>query len=79
MRGDFGRYIVEVISDSTTVGSKFGSLFLAPLHHGFSKFDEGKECSLRSLEERFVVVAEYILVVAEHGGCGIVQISDLSE
>jgi hypothetical protein len=48
-RGDFGRYIVEVVRDGTAVGTKFGCLFLAPLHDGFSKLDKGKESSLRYL------------------------------
>ena len=40
MRGDFGRYIIEVIGDGTAVGTEFGCLFLATLHYGFSKLDK---------------------------------------
>ena len=79
VRGYFGSYVIEVVGDGTAVGTEFGCLFLAPFHDRFSKLDEGKESSLWNLEERFIVVAEYISVVAEHGGCGIVQIPDLSE
>jgi hypothetical protein len=69
---------MEVVFDGTAIGTEFGCLFLAPLHNSLANLTKERS-ALWNLKERFIVVAEYISVVAEHGGCGIIQVSDLPE